>query len=154
MVRGNRVWKPRGISPIGIFVFLALAILGGWLLHSPPRVLSHCQCWYNVFLTHYVCPICSILWLTFYTLLPYYQHRAFRWTSTTSPKMWLWGTWWIFLRPPLSWLRAGSTPWWRKTPSVASCGLSSIRNSSSKLTCPAAGRLFYFWSIHSHRKHF
>lgn len=33
------MWTPQGISPIGIFVFLALAILGGWLLHSPLEFL-------------------------------------------------------------------------------------------------------------------
>lgn len=46
-------------------VKLAEFIPEDWLLHSPPRVLRHCQNWNNVFLTHYFCPIWSTLWLTF-----------------------------------------------------------------------------------------
>lgn len=54
-----------------------------------------------------------------------------RWTLTTPPRMWPWGTWWSSPQWPSTWPRRGSTPWWRRTPLAASCGLSSTRSSWS-----------------------
>lgn len=53
------------------------------------------------------------------------EHRS---TLITSPKTSPWGTWWIFPLRPLTWPKSGSSPWWRKTPSVVSSDLSSTRS--------------------------
>lgn len=61
----NSLIKPVFLKNCRESVKLDDFVLEDWLLLSPPRVLRNCQNWNNVFLTHYLWPIWSILWVTF-----------------------------------------------------------------------------------------